>query len=125
MSTNKVYGDVPNELPAGRAARRGTTTPTPADHEGIDETCRVDRCTHSLFGVSKLAGDVMTQEYGRYFGMKTGVFRGGCLTGPFHSAVAAARVPRLPGPGRPPRRDLQRSSATRGSRSATRSTART
>ena len=59
----------------------------PEDHEGIDETCRVDRCTHSLFGVSKLAGDVMTQEYGRYFGMKTGVFRGGCLTGPFHSAV--------------------------------------
>jgi CDP-paratose 2-epimerase len=47
----------------------------------------VDRCLHSLFGVSKLAGDVMAQEYGRYFGMKTGIFRGGCLTGPFHSAV--------------------------------------
>ena len=63
-------------------------------------------CTHSLFGVSKLAGDVMTQEYGRYFGIKTGVFRGGCLTGPYHSGVAAARVPLLPGQGRPARRNI-------------------
>ena len=87
MSTNKVYGDVPNELPLVEHETRYDYA-DPKDREGIDETCRVDRCTHSLFGVSKLAGDVMTQEYGRYFGMKTGVFRGGCLTGPFHSAVA-------------------------------------
>ena len=86
MSTNKVYGDVPNELPLVEKETRYDYA-NPADHEGIDETCRVDRCTHSLFGVSKLAADVLTQEYGRYFGMKTGVFRGGCLTGPFHSAV--------------------------------------
>ena len=86
MSTNKVYGDVPNELPLVEKETRYDYA-DPKDFEGIDETCRVDRCTHSLFGVSKLAGDVMTQEYGRYFGMKTGVFRGGCLTGPFHSAV--------------------------------------
>ena len=86
MSTNKVYGDGPNELPLVELPTRYDYARS-EDHEGIDETHRVDRCTHSLFGVSKLAGDVMTQEYGRYFGMKTGVFRGGCLTGPFHSAV--------------------------------------
>jgi CDP-paratose 2-epimerase len=86
MSTNKVYGDVPNELPLVELLSRYDYA-DPAQHDGIDETCRIDRCTHSLFGVSKLAGDVMTQEYGRYFGMRTGVFRGGCVTGPFHSAV--------------------------------------
>ena len=86
MSTNKVYGDVPNELPLVEQATRYDYA-NPEDFNGIAETCRVDRCTHSLFGVSKLAADVLTQEYGRYFGMKTGVFRGGCLTGPFHSAV--------------------------------------
>jgi CDP-paratose 2-epimerase len=86
MSTNKVYGDVPNELPLVELPTRYDYADA-AHGAGIDETCRIDRCTHSLFGVSKLAGDVMTQEYGRYFGMKTGVFRGGCLTGPFHSAV--------------------------------------
>jgi CDP-paratose 2-epimerase len=86
LSTNKVYGDVPNELPLVELAKRYDYA-DPMQHDGIDETCRIDRCTHSLFGVSKLAGDVMTQEYGRYFGMKTGVFRSGCLTGPFHSAV--------------------------------------
>jgi CDP-paratose 2-epimerase len=86
MSTSKVYGDVPNELPLVELATRYDYV-DPAQREGIDETCRIDRCTHSLFGVSKLAGDIMTQEYGRYFGLKTGVFRGGCLTGPFHSAV--------------------------------------
>jgi CDP-paratose 2-epimerase len=86
MSTNKVYGDAPNEKPFVETATRYDYA-APEDHEGIDETCRIDRNTHSLFGVSKLAGDVMTQEYGRYFGLKTGVFRGGCLTGPFHSAV--------------------------------------
>ncbi len=86
MSTNKVYGDVPNELPLVELPTRYDYA-DPADYDGIAETCRVDRCLHSLFGVSKLAGDVMVQEYGRYFGMKTGIFRGGCLTGPCHSAV--------------------------------------
>jgi CDP-paratose 2-epimerase len=86
MSTNKVYGDAPNELPMVEQSTRYDYA-RPEDYHGINETCRVDRCTHSLFGVSKLAGDVMTQEYGRYFGMKTGVFRGGCLTGPHHSGV--------------------------------------
>jgi len=87
MSSNKVYGDVPNERPLVAKETRYDYA-DPGDYEGIDETCRVDRCTHSLFGVSKVAGDVMAQEYGRYFGMKTGVFRGGCVTAPFHSAVA-------------------------------------
>ena len=59
----------------------------PADFEGIDETCRIDRTLHSIFGASKVAADVMAQEYGRYFGLKVGVFRGGCLTGPSHSGV--------------------------------------
>jgi len=86
MSTNKVYGDVPNELPLVELPTRYDYA-EPDDREGIAETCRVDRCLHSLFGVSKLAGDIMAQEYGRYFGLKTGIFRGGCLTGPFHSAV--------------------------------------
>jgi CDP-paratose 2-epimerase len=86
MSTNKVYGDVPNELPLVELPTRYDYA-DPASYDGIAETCRVDRCLHSLFGVSKLAGDIMVQEYGRYFGMKTGIFRGGCLTGPCHSAV--------------------------------------
>jgi CDP-paratose 2-epimerase len=86
MSTNKVYGDAPNELPLIETATRFDYA-RPEDRDGIDETCRIDRCLHSLFGASKVAADVMTQEYGRYFGMKTGVFRGGCLTGPHHSAV--------------------------------------
>jgi CDP-paratose 2-epimerase len=86
MSTNKVYGDAPNE-------RRLRETPTrydyadPADEDGIDETCRIDRSLHSLFGASKVAADIYAQEYGRYFGLKVGVFRGGCLTGPQHSGV--------------------------------------
>jgi CDP-paratose 2-epimerase len=86
MSTNKVYGDAPNELPLVELPTRYDYA-DPDHYEGIDETCRTDRCLHSLFGVSKLAADVLTQEYGRYFGLKTGVFRGGCLTGPAHSAV--------------------------------------
>ncbi len=86
MSTNKVYGDAPNELPRVELPARYDFE-AESDRRGIDETCRVDRCLHSLFGASKLAADVMTQEYGRYFGMRTGVFRGGCLTGPAHSAV--------------------------------------
>ena len=59
----------------------------PADYDGIDETCRIDRTLHSLFGASKVAADIYAQEYGRYFGMKVGIFRGGCLTGPSHSGV--------------------------------------
>jgi len=86
MSTNKVYGDAPNEVPL----REGPTRfdyERPEDFDGIREDCRIDRTLHSLFGASKTAGDVMAQEYGRYFGLKVGVFRGGCLTGENHSAV--------------------------------------
>ena len=87
MSTNKVYGDVPNELPLVELETRWEYADA-KDFDGIDETCRIDRCTHSVFGASKVAADVMVQEYGRYFGLKTGVFRGGCLTGASHSGVA-------------------------------------
>ncbi len=86
MSTNKVYGDAPNEKPLIETATRYDYA-DPTDHDGIDETCRIDRCLHSLFGASKTAADVMAQEYGRYFGLRVGVFRGGCLTGPAHSGV--------------------------------------
>jgi CDP-paratose 2-epimerase len=86
MSTNKVYGDAPNELPLVESATRWDYA-RPEDFAGITEECRIDRCLHSLFGASKVAADVLTQEYGRYFGMKTGTFRGGCLTGANHSGV--------------------------------------
>jgi len=86
MSTNKVYSDAPNEKPLKELATRYDYA-DPADFEGIDETCRIDRTLHSIFGASKVAADVMAQEYGRYFGLKVGVFRGGCLTGPSHSGV--------------------------------------
>lgn len=86
MSTNKVYGDAPNELPLKELATRWEYARA-EDYQGIAEECRIDRCLHSIFGASKVAADVMTQEYGRYFGMKTGTFRGGCLTGPNHSGV--------------------------------------
>lgn len=86
MSTNKVYGDAPNELPLEELETRWDYA-RPEDYHGIDERCRIDRSMHSLFGASKVAADVMAQEYGRYFGMKVGVFRGGCLTGPRHSGV--------------------------------------
>jgi len=86
MSTNKVYGDAPNEVPLVELGTRYDYR-DPADWAGIAETCRVDRSLHSVFGASKLAADVITQEYGRYYGLRTGVFRGGCLTGPRHSAV--------------------------------------
>ncbi len=83
-STNKVYGDRPNALPLVEQEKRFDY----ADgREGIDETMSIDGCLHSLFGASKVAADVMCQEFGRYFQMPTGVFRGGCLTGPQHSAV--------------------------------------
>jgi CDP-paratose 2-epimerase len=87
-STNKVYGDTPNLLPLIELdARWEVESAHPFAKYGIDETMSIDRSKHSLFGVSKLAADVMVQEYGKYFGMKTGVFRGGCLTGPGHSGT--------------------------------------
>ena len=86
MSTNKVYGDAPNELPLVEQATRWDYARA-EDYSGIAETCRIDQSKHSLFGASKVAADVMTQEYGRYFGMKTACFRGGCLTGAAHSAA--------------------------------------
>jgi CDP-paratose 2-epimerase len=86
MSTNKVYGDAPNELPLAEHPTRWDYA-RPEDHNGIPETLRIDRSKHSLFGASKVAADVMVQEYGRYFGMKTCCMRGGCLTGPNHAGV--------------------------------------
>jgi CDP-paratose 2-epimerase len=86
MSTNKVYGDAPNELPLIELERRWEYARA-EDYQGINETCRIDRTMHSLFGASKTAADVVAQEYGKYFGMKVGVFRGGCLTGASHSGV--------------------------------------
>ena len=86
LSTNKVYGDAPNEIPRVELETRYDYA-NPADAHGIDESCRVDASTHSLFGASKLAADIMVQEYGRYFGMPTVCLRGGCLTGPQHSAA--------------------------------------
>lgn len=87
-STNKVYGDTPNRLPLLEQDTRWELDPS---HEyakdGIDESMSIDQTKHSLFGASKVAADVLTQEYGRYFGLKTGVFRGGCLTGPAHSGT--------------------------------------
>lgn len=86
MSSNKVYGDGPNRI-------RMKELPTRWDYDdpsycnGIPESFSIDQSLHSLFGASKLASDVMAQEYGRYFGLKTGVFRGGCLTGPHQSGV--------------------------------------
>jgi CDP-paratose 2-epimerase len=86
-STNKVYGDLPNELPLVETPLRWEVAKDhPFAEHGIDESMSIDQSKHSIFGASKVAADVMVQEYGRYFGMKTGVFRGGCLTGPAHSA---------------------------------------
>ena len=86
LSTNKVYGDAPNEIPLKELQTRWEYA-QPEDYNGISENCRIDRTLHSLFGASKAAADLMAQEYGRYFGMKVGIFRGGCLTGPSHSGV--------------------------------------
>ena len=83
-STNKVYGDRPNDLPLVELENRYDY----ADgRTGIDESMSIDACLHSLFGASKVAADVMAQEFGRYFGMPVGIFRGGCLTGPQHAGV--------------------------------------
>jgi len=86
VSTNKVYGDNPNKVPLVELETRWDYA-DPAMAEGIDESMSIDGCLHSLFGASKVAADVLTQEYGRYFGLRTGAFRGGCLTGPHHSGV--------------------------------------
>ena len=86
-STNKVYGDTPNRLPLHEEKTRWEIDPKHAYAGGIPEEMSVDHTLHSLFGCSKLAADVMVQEYGRYFGMQTACFRGGCLTGPNHSGT--------------------------------------
>ncbi|MBF0628828.1 MAG: NAD-dependent epimerase/dehydratase family protein [Magnetococcales bacterium] len=87
-STNKVYGDQPNRLPLIELPTRWELDPAhPWARDGIDETMMIDHCTHSLFGVSKVAGDLLVQEYGRYFDLKTACFRGGCLTGPGHAGA--------------------------------------
>ena len=86
-STNKVYGDRPNELPLVELDKRWELAPGHPFQLGIDESMSIDNTLHSLFGVSKVAADVLVQEYGKYFGLHTGVFRGGCLTGPGHKGV--------------------------------------
>lgn len=87
-STNKVYGDTPNELPLVELENRWEIAEThPYFKDGIDESMSIDQSKHSLFGASKVAADVLAQEYGRYFGMNVAVFRGGCLTGPMHSGT--------------------------------------
>jgi len=88
MSTNKVYGDTPNRLPLVEHATRWECDPSHSyGIHGIDETMSIDTTMHSLFGVSKASADLMVQEYGRYFGIPTACFRGGCLTGPAHSGA--------------------------------------
>lgn len=86
-STNKVYGDMPNSLPLVELEKRFEIAPDHRYQSGIDESMAIDQSTHSIFGASKVAADIMVQEYGRYFGLHTVVFRGGCLTGPAHSAA--------------------------------------
>ena len=86
LSTNKVYGDAPNELELVELETRFDYA-DPSMREGIDESCRIDATTHSLFGASKAAADLLVQEYGRYFGLPTVCFRGGCLTGSNHASA--------------------------------------
>jgi CDP-paratose 2-epimerase len=88
MSTNKVYGDTPNSLPFVEAETRWELDSShPWSQHGIDESMTIDQTKHSVFGATKVPADVMAQEYGRYFGMRVGVFRGGCVTGPAHSGT--------------------------------------
>ena len=87
MSTNKVYGDTPNGLPLVEGETRWEIEPGHRYEKGIDESMSIDDSKHSLFGASKVAADVLVQEYGRYFEMKTACFRGGCLTEPAHSGA--------------------------------------
>src|SRR5262249_46367397 len=87
VSTNKIYGDTANRLPF---VERETRWELPSEHQyadGIDESMSIDQSLHSLFGTSKLSADLLVQEYGRYFGMRTACFRSGCLTGPAHSGA--------------------------------------
>ena len=86
-STNKVYGDTPNYLPLQELETRWEIEPQHQYFNGIDESMSIDNSKHSLFGASKVAADVLVQEYGKYFEMKTVSFRGGCLTGPLHSGA--------------------------------------
>ncbi len=86
-STNKVYGDLPNSLPLIEEKIRYELPREHSCYQGIDETMSIDQSKHSLFGASKVAADILVQEYGRYFGMKTVCFRGGCLTGPGHAGA--------------------------------------
>ena len=86
MSTNKVYGDAPNEIPLVELETRYDYA-DPAQREGINEACRLDATMHSLFGASKVSADILVQEYGRYFNMPTVCFRAGCLTGPRHAGA--------------------------------------
>lgn len=86
-STNKVYGDLPNYLPLEELETRWEINPLHKFAIGIDESMTIDDSKHSLFGASKVAADILVQEYGKYFGMKTVSFRGGCLTGPSHSGT--------------------------------------
>lgn len=86
-STNKVYGDTPNFLPLIEEDMRYELPKKHKYYKGIDESMSIDNSKHSIFGASKVASDIMVQEYGKYFGLKTTVFRGGCLTGPLHSGT--------------------------------------
>jgi CDP-paratose 2-epimerase len=86
VSTNKVYGDAPNYIPLTESEKRYDFSPAEFQN-GISESFSIDQCLHSLFGASKASADLVAQEYGRYFGMNIGVFRGGCLTGPQHAGV--------------------------------------
>jgi CDP-paratose 2-epimerase len=86
MSTNKVYGDAPNTLPLIENEYRWDLPEDSLFFKGINENFQIDHSLHSVFGASKVSADIMTQEYGRYFGMNTLILRGGCLTGPMHSA---------------------------------------
>jgi CDP-paratose 2-epimerase len=86
-STNKVYGDTPNFLPLQELETRWEIDPNHCYFQGIDESMSIDNSKHSLFGASKVAADILVQEYGKYFDMKTVSFRGGCLTGPMHSGA--------------------------------------
>jgi CDP-paratose 2-epimerase len=86
-STNKVYGDTPNNLPLIELDSRYELPMSHKFYKGVDETMSIDQTKHSLFGVSKASADLLVQEYGKYFGMKTGIFRGGCLTGPSHAGA--------------------------------------
>jgi CDP-paratose 2-epimerase len=85
-STNKVYGNAPNEIPVKEQPTRWEYE-SPEDYDGVNEQCRIDNCLHSLFGASKASADIVCQEYGKYFGLKVGIFRAGCMTGQAHSGV--------------------------------------